>query len=98
MYKSGSNFFVSNASLVVTPGVMQQSIGFGLDHQVALAAEPFEARSIQNRDLASAVLDDALTLQFASRFRDAFAAHAQHVGDQLLGHVQVVAMQAIQRQ
>ena len=75
---------------------MQQPVCLGLDYQVALAAEPFQAGPVQYRDLPSAVLDDALALQFSGRFGDAFAAHAEHVGDQFLGHGQVIAVQAIQ--
>lgn len=41
--------------------------------------------------------DDGEFLQFFSGFSHALAANAKHVGDQLLGHGQFVARQAIQR-
>ena len=48
--------------------------------------------------MAARVADQADLLQLQRRFRYAFAADAQHVGDQLLRHHQVIAAQAIQAQ
>ena len=48
--------------------------------------------------LASGVLDLPRVLQFAGRFGDAFTAHAQHVGNELLRHGEFVRRQPIEAQ
>ena len=48
--------------------------------------------------MPAAVANHAELLQLAGRFGHAFAAHAEHVGDQFLRHVQLVRRQTIQAQ
>ena len=43
-------------------------------------------------------MDDAEPLQLPGRFGHAFAAHTEHVRNQLLGHRQLVRSQPIERQ
>ena len=50
------------------------------------------------RDLPTAVADHTESLQLARGLRDAFAAHPQHVGDQFLGHFQLVRRQPVERE
>ena len=47
---------------------------------------------------AAAVSDQSRRLQLSGGFGDAFAAHAEHVGDQFLRHRKLVRLQAIQTQ
>ena len=68
----------------------EQAIGFRFDHLVALADPRFQSRSVQHRDVATAIINLSRFLQFACGLRDAFAAHAEHIGDQFLGHDQLV--------
>jgi hypothetical protein len=62
---------------------------------VALAAARFEAAAIQHGDQAAAVAYEAGRLQLAGRLGDTFAADAEHVGDQLLRHPQLVGRQPV---
>ena len=75
-------------SLFVERG--EQAIELLFDHVVALANPRFQSRSIQHGDVTTVVINQSRSLQFPCRLRDAFAAHAQHIGDQFLGHVQLV--------
>src|SRR3954465_9673494 len=65
---------------------------------VALADLRFQLRAIEHGDLAAAVLDDALLLQLARGLRHALPGHAEHVGDQLLRHLQLVRGPAVETQ
>lgn len=76
----------------------QQACGFVAHYGVALAAQLFELGPVDHGDVASAVLDHSQALQLAGGFGDALAAHAEHVGDQFLGHDQLVAGQAVEGQ
>src|ERR1041385_3990494 len=71
--------------------VRQQPVVFLLDRAVALAHARLEARAVEDADLAAVVADQPLGLQLAGGFADARALHAEHVGDQLLGHDQLAA-------
>ena len=55
-------------------------------------------RAVEHGDLAAHIPDDAETLQLASRLGHALTAHTEHVGYELLGHFQLIARQAIERQ
>src|SRR6202521_59477 len=78
--------------------VRQETIELRLDHLVALTGPRLQARAIEHRDLASLVTDQPGVLQLAGGFGNAFAAHAQHVGDQFLGHGEFVRLQTIEAQ
>ena len=64
----------------------EQAIGFSYDNLVALADPRCQSRPVQNLDVATAVINKSLSLHFAGGLRDAFAAHARHIGDQFLSH------------
>src|SRR5678815_6161995 len=74
----------------------QKAVVFLLHDRVALAAATLQRATVEDGDPASGVADDSGLLQFERAFGDAFPAHAQHVRDQLLGHHQLVALQAVQ--
>jgi hypothetical protein len=76
----------------------QQPVAFLLDHQVALAAQTFDFKAIEHRDLTAPVHDRAVILQLARSLCHALATHPKHIGDQLLCHAELVANQAVQRQ
>src|SRR6185312_11220027 len=63
----------------------QQAVGFLLDHGIALAAELFQARPVQHCNVSTLIGDHTELLQLAGGLGDAFAAHAEHVSDELLG-------------
>ena len=69
----------------------ENPVVFGFYRRVAFAGPCFQAGAVGDGDVAAAVFDHALALQFAGGFGNAFAAYAEHVGNQLLGHFQLVA-------
>jgi nitrogen-specific signal transduction histidine kinase len=68
------------------------------DHGIALARQLFELRSVEHGDFSPRITNDAQLLQLAGRLGDAFAAHAEHVRDELLRHLQLIARETIERQ
>src|SRR6202790_3165297 len=78
--------------------VGQETIELRLDHLVALARPRLQTRAIEHGDPASLVTDQPSALQLPGGFGDAFTAHAQHIGDQFLGHGELVRLQTIQTQ
>ena len=73
----------------------KQAIVLALDDRVTLARALFESRAIQHRDMPARILDQARFLQAQGAFRNAFAPHPEHIGDQFLRHHEFVAFQAI---
>ena len=67
-----------------------------VDHGVALAASALELRAVQDGDVASRIADHPVCLQFVRGPGDAFAAHAEHVGDHLLAHEDFGSLQPVQ--
>ncbi len=59
----------------------QEPVEFPLHKAVAFARTRFETLAIEHADVAAAVMDQAVRMQLAGGFRDAFAAHAEHVGN-----------------
>src|ERR1700719_680967 len=70
--------------------MLQEAVALFLDHGVTLATQLFQFWPVQHRDLPAAVFDHAKLLQLAGGFGDAFTTHAEHVGDELLRHGQLV--------
>ena len=68
----------------------QEAIAFLLDHGITLATQLFQLWPVQYRDLPTDVADNTELVQFTGGFGDPFSAHAEHVGDELLGHDQLV--------
>ena len=67
---------------------LNQDIQF---YDLVTSARPrFQARSVEDRDLASDVADQVPLLEGACCIGDALAAHAQHVGEELLGQPEFV--------
>ena len=71
--------------------VRKQAIAFLLDHRVALTRSGLQAGTIEHRDVAAIILNQTSLLQLAGGLGDTFATHTEHVGDQFLGHDQLVA-------
>ena len=78
--------------------VWKQAIELALDHGIAFADATLEAGAVEDFDGSVAVTDQSGGLQLQSGFSDPGPAHAQHVGNQLLGHAQLVGGQAVQAQ
>src|SRR4030095_10775453 len=68
----------------------QEPVEFRLDYLIALTRPRLQPRAIYYGDLAPAIMNQPGVLQLPSGLGDTFAAHAQHVGDQLLRHGQFV--------
>jgi len=64
--------------------------------RIALAHPRFQAGAVEHLDAAARVADQVGLLQLQRPFGHAFPAHAEHVGDQLLGHRELVARQPVQ--
>ena len=62
---------------------------------VATARNGFEAAPIQHGELAAVVLDQSTALQGHGGGRNADAAHAEHIGEELLCHSEAVGMRSI---
>ena len=73
-------------------------MGFLLDYVVAFASVGLQPGPVNHRDMATAVTDQTFALQITGGFRDAFAAHAEHAGNQFLCHGQFIRRQSIQGQ
>lgn len=76
----------------------KQSIELPFHHTIALADTLFESDPVQHFDMPVAVTDKPGSLKLECGFRDTGSANAQHVGDQLLCHPQLVGRQAIETQ
>src|SRR5687768_8828473 len=72
----------------------QQPFELVPDDRVALASASLETGAVEHRNVPTAVLDQTRVLQVASGFRHAFTAHPKHIGDQFLGHDELVSNQA----
>src|SRR4051812_15554006 len=76
-------------------GERQEADEFLSDDVVALAGALLEAGPVEHRDASAAIIDQSAALQFSRRLGDTFAAHPEHVRDELLRHGQLVRRQAI---
>jgi hypothetical protein len=77
---------------------VEQAVALALHHRIAFAAALFQPVAVEDPDHAAPVLDDARLLQPAGCLGHPFAANAEHVGDQLLGHGERLVLQSIQGQ
>jgi len=68
----------------------EQAIRFSLNHRVTLARNLFQSWPVQDGDLAAVVLYQPKLLQFSCRIGDAFSPDAEHIGNQLLSHDQLI--------
>ena len=59
----------------------EQAIKFRFDNLIAFTGLGLKARSIQHCDMPPAVENQPGSLQFTCGFRDALAAHTEHIGD-----------------
>ena len=86
--------------MVGRPGInvswyRQQPMILLLDHGVTFAGACFQARSMENRDVAARIADDPDLRELQSALGDPFAAHAQYVGNRFLRRDEFVALQTI---
>src|SRR5258708_25046214 len=61
--------------------------GFAAHHLIAFAGHPLELVTVEHLDVPAPVADDSEFLKLAGSLGDAFAPHPEHVGDQLLRHL-----------
>lgn len=76
----------------------EEAVVFGLDHAVALARAFLQPGAIDDRDVPAVIADQPRCLELSRRFGDAFAAHPQHSGNRLVGDIELLAGQQIQRE
>lgn len=62
----------------------KQTVVFLSNNRVAFASALFECVAIKNRDSGASVADQSSPLQSSSRFGNTYAAHAEHIGNELL--------------
>ena len=74
----------------VLPSFVSLSEAIQFDDLITSARPRFQARSVQDCELASDVTDQVHLLEGAGCLGDAFSAHAQHVGEELLGEPEFV--------
>jgi hypothetical protein len=76
--------------------ITEQAMEFFFDYVVAFTSVGLQSRSIKCCNVTPAVTDQTRTLQIPSGFRDAFAAYAEHAGNQFLCHGQFIRWQSIE--
>ena len=74
----------------------KQAVVFLLNNRVAFASASFECVAIKNRDSAAPVADQSSPLQSSSRFGNAYAAYAEHIGNEFLRHDDLIRIEAFQ--
>ena len=67
-------------------------------HSVALTGVSFEDGSIEDLDVAASIMDGPLIAQPARSLGHAFPLDAERVGDELVGHGELVARQPVEGQ
>ena len=82
--------FAKHVFGVARRNVGKQAIELKLYHAIAFTHGLLQTRPVEHLDSATTILDQTRALQIAGSLRDAFPAHAEHVGYQLLGHGQRV--------
>src|SRR5437667_2552108 len=70
----------------------EQAVERFLHAPVTLAGSSLEPWSVEHGDLASAVMDQPGVLKRLENFRDAHAAHAEHVRQELVGERELVVL------
>ena len=73
----------------------EQPIELVFDHPVTLADSPFQLLAVDDLHVSANVTNSSAILQAAGSHGHAFAANAQHVGYQFLGHNQLVGLHPI---
>lgn len=75
--------------------VGQKPVALPFDNGVALATATLQAPAVEHRDMARLISDQADSLQFQRSFGHAPTSDAQHVGDELVRHDQIIALQPV---
>src|SRR4030095_11131156 len=73
-----------------------QAIVLALDHAITLAHGPLQLQSVEHRDATAGIPDYPGPLKLTGGLCDTRARDAEHVGDQLLSHLQFVGLKAVQ--
>ena len=73
----------------------EQTIVFGIDHFVTLTDGFFESQTVNYRDSSTHIFNQFSLRQFLGSPRDAFAAHAEHIGNKVVRHYQFVRVKAV---
>src|SRR5512143_652061 len=82
---------------LVVPHVGHQAIQFLLDYAIALAGAGLQSGTIKHCNVPTTIANESGVLQPPGGFRNAFPAHAEHAGHQLLRHDQLSRGNAIER-
>ena len=72
------------------PSVSHQPIRFLFDHGIAFTAKSLQPWPVKHRDMSALVMYDAEPLQFSRGIRNALTPYTEHVGNQFLGHFQLI--------
>ena len=78
------------------PAFGEQTVILAFDDRIALACPRFQRRAVEHDHAAAAAKDQPGLLQPYGNLGDALAAHAQHVGDQVMRERQLVGGQPVQ--
>ncbi len=73
----------------------EQAVVFVIDDLVTLADGFFQSLTVNYRDSSAHVFNQFFLCQFLSSQRNAFAAHAEHIGDKVVRHHQIVRVQTV---
>ena len=73
----------------------QKTIVFVIDYFITLADRFFQPLPIYYRDCSPYIFNQFSLRQFLSSQRDTFAAHTQHIRDQVVRHHQRVRVQTV---
>ncbi len=73
----------------------EQTVVFAIDDFVALASSFFQSLPVDYRDSSAHIFDQFFLRQFLGSQCNAFAAHAEHIGNKVVRHHQFVRVQAV---
>ena len=68
---------------------------FLFNYCVTLASTHFQSLAVENPNVTTNVADQSVLLQTMCSVSDAFAAYSQHVGDELVSHLQLIGLGAV---
>ena len=73
----------------------EQTVVFVIDDFVTFADGFFQALPVNYRDSSANIFNQFSLRQFLGSQRDTFAAHAEHIGNQVVRHYQYIRVQTV---
>ncbi len=73
----------------------EKTVVFVIDDLVTLANGFFQPLPVNYRDSSAKIFNQFFLCQFLGSQRYTFAAHAEHIGNQVVGHYQFVRIQTV---